>query len=47
MIAPAEDFYVTNGIGKKQARIAYVLNTNELGRAIKCLEEGLKAYNSR
>lgn len=47
MIAPAEDFYVTNGIGKKQARIAYVLNTNELERAIKCLEEGLKAYNSR
>jgi aspartate aminotransferase len=47
MIAPAEDFYVTNGIGKRQARIAYVLNTKELERAIICLGEGLKAYNSK
>jgi aspartate aminotransferase len=45
MIAPAEDFYVTNGIGKKQARIAYVLNTHDLGRALICLEKGLEAYN--
>lgn len=47
MIAPAEDFYVTNGIGRKQARLAYVLNTKDLERAILCLEKGLQAYNNR
>lgn len=47
MIAPAEDFYVTNGIGKKQARIAYVLNTHDLSRALICLEKGLEAYNRK
>ncbi len=44
MFAPAEDFYVTKGMGKNQARFAYVLNENELVMAAKCLEKGLKAY---
>ncbi|MCH3917118.1 MAG: pyridoxal phosphate-dependent aminotransferase [Spirochaetia bacterium] len=44
MIAPAEDFYVTAGIGRTQARLAYVRSTEELACAIKCLEEGLKVY---
>lgn len=44
MIAPAEDFYVTEGIGRSQARLAYVLNTDDLSHAIICLKEGLKAY---
>jgi aspartate aminotransferase len=47
MIAPAEDFYVTPIIGKKQARIAYVLNTKDLGRALICLKKGLKAYQEK
>lgn len=47
MIAPAEDFYVTPLIGKKQARIAYVLNTDDLARALICLEKGLKAYQEK
>jgi aspartate aminotransferase len=47
MIAPAEDFYVTPKIGKKQARIAYVLNTKDLERALICLEKGLKAYKEK
>ncbi|MDC7237358.1 MAG: pyridoxal phosphate-dependent aminotransferase [Sphaerochaetaceae bacterium] len=47
MIAPAEDFYVTPKIGKKQARIAYVLNTSDLERALICLEKGLKAYQEK
>ncbi len=47
MIAPAEDFYVTPKIGKKQARIAYVLNTTDLERALICLEKGLKAYQEK
>ena len=44
MIAPAEGFYVTPGLGKQQARIAYVLNENELVMAAECLERGLKEY---
>ena len=44
MFAPAEDFYVTKGLGRNQARFAYVLNESELIMAAKCLEKGLKAY---
>ncbi len=47
MIAPAEDFYVTPKIGKKQARLAYVLNTDDLARALICLEKGLIAYKKK
>ena len=47
MFAPAEDFYVTKGMGRRQARFAYVLNEDELVMAAKCLEEGLKAYRSQ
>ena len=47
MFAPAEDFYVTKHLGKTQARIAYVLNEDELRLAVKCLEEGLKAYRKK
>ncbi|WP_320127868.1 pyridoxal phosphate-dependent aminotransferase [uncultured Sphaerochaeta sp.] len=44
MVAPCEDFYVTKGIGRKQIRLAYVLNTHDLDHAVKCLDAGLKAY---
>ena len=44
MFAPAEDFYVTKGLGHTEARFAYVINEDELKLAAKCLEEGLKAY---
>ncbi len=44
MIAPAEGFYVTPGLGKQQARIAYVLNEKELLMAAECIERGLKVY---
>ncbi len=47
MLAPAEGFYETSGLGKNEVRIAYVLNVDDLARACKCLEEGLKAYNNR
>ena len=47
MFAPAEDFYVTKGLGRRQARFAYVLNEDELVMAAKCLEEGLKAYRTQ
>ncbi len=44
MFAPAEDFYLTSGLGKKQARFAYVLNEEELLLAADVIREGLKAY---
>ncbi|MFN8259305.1 MAG: pyridoxal phosphate-dependent aminotransferase [Chitinophagales bacterium] len=44
MMAPASGFYATEGKGKNEVRIAYVLNSIDLNKAIKCLEEGLKAY---
>lgn len=46
MMAPASGFYSTSGAGKNEVRIAYVLNTTDLTAAIKCLEEGLKQYQS-
>ena len=47
MFAPAEDFYVSKNLGKTQARIAYVLNEDELKLAGKCLAEGLRAYRKQ
>ncbi len=44
MLAPAAGFYSTEGLGKDQIRIAYVLKSDNLKKAIKCLEEGIKAY---
>ena len=44
MFAPAEGFYVTPGLGKQQARIAYVLNEDELLMAAECIERGLAVY---
>lgn len=47
MLAPAEGFYESKDMGRDQVRIAYVLNTEDLGKACTCLKEGLKAYNNR
>ncbi|MCO6500202.1 MAG: pyridoxal phosphate-dependent aminotransferase [Vicingus serpentipes] len=47
MIAPAAGFYATKGLGKKEVRIAYVLNKKSLLNAIKCLSEALKVYPER
>lgn len=44
MLAPASGFYATNGLGKNEARIAYVLKLEDLKNAVKCLEEALKVY---
>lgn len=45
MLAPAQGFYATPGLGKDEARIAYVLNTNDMKRAMHILKLGLQAYN--
>jgi len=47
MFAPGSGFYVTPGAGKKQVRIAYVVNEDKLRRAMKCLREALKVYPGR
>ncbi len=45
MVAPASGFYSTKGEGKKQVRIAYVLNKTDLKRSVEILAEALKQYN--
>jgi hypothetical protein len=47
MVTPAASFYKTPGMGKNHARIAYVLEVEELKKALHILEEGLKAYPGR
>jgi len=47
MMAPASGFYATKGLGKQEARLAYVLNQESLKKALKCLEEALKVYPGR
>jgi aspartate aminotransferase len=44
MLAPATGFYGTPGLGKQEVRLAYVLNTDAINRAMDCLEEALKVY---
>ena len=43
-MAPASGFYTTPGLGRDEVRIAYVLNREELGRAMTVLEHALAAY---
>lgn len=47
MVTPAASFYKTPGKGKNHARIAYVLEVEEMKKALHILEEGLKAYPGR
>ena len=47
MVTPAASFYKTPGMGKNHARIAYVLEVEEMRKALHILEEGLKAYPGR
>ncbi len=46
MVAPASGFYSTEGEGKNQIRMAYVLKNEDLIRSVKILAEALKQYNS-
>ena len=47
MLAPATGFYGTQGLGKDEVRLAYVLNLADLGTAMDCLEAALKQYPGR
>ena len=44
MMAPLSGFYATKGLGKKEARLAYVLKKEEIEAAVRCLEKALEVY---
>ncbi|MEZ3591883.1 MAG: pyridoxal phosphate-dependent aminotransferase [Muribaculaceae bacterium] len=46
-MAPASGFYTTPGVGRNEVRMAYVLNKEDLGRALKVLGKALEAYPGR
>ncbi len=47
MLAPATGFYGTAGLGKKEVRLAYVLNITAINKAMDCLEKALQEYPGR
>ena len=44
LVAPADGFYATPGLGKDEVRIAYVLEESKLRRAMRILTAALAAY---
>lgn len=44
MVAPAEGFYATEGLGKNEVRISYCLNCEDLSDAMHILKESLVEY---
>ena len=46
MLAPAAGFYSTEGLGKNQVRIAYVLNKEDLRVSVAILKAALTQYNA-
>ena len=46
MMAPGSGFYTNPEQGKKQVRMAYILNKEDLGKAMVVLRKALEAYNS-
>ncbi len=44
MVAPAAGFYSTEGLGKNQVRIAYVLKKEHMIKAVRIIKEALKVY---
>jgi aspartate aminotransferase len=47
MLAPATGFYGTQGLGRNEVRLAYVLNLNDINEAMDCLEKALEEYPDR
>ncbi len=44
MLAPANGFYSTPGLGENEVRIAFVLDAKKMAKAMNILKEGLQAY---
>jgi len=47
MMAPAAGFYATKDLGKNEVRLAYVLNQDNLSKAMDILKTGLETYPGR
>jgi len=47
MLAPADGFYATPGLGRDEVRIAYVLKEEDLERAMRVIGAALEAYPAR
>lgn len=47
MLSPGPGFYATPGLGRDECRIAYVLNVDDLEKAMDCLEMALQVYPGR
>ncbi|HJQ98160.1 MAG TPA: pyridoxal phosphate-dependent aminotransferase [Candidatus Polarisedimenticolaceae bacterium] len=47
MIAPADGFYATPGLGKDEVRLAYVLEEKKLARAMTIFAKAIEAYRAR
>jgi aspartate aminotransferase len=47
MLAPADGFYATAGLGKQEVRAAYVLEEPKLRQACEILRAALAAYPGR
>ncbi len=47
MLAPAASFYSNHALGKKQVRIAYVLNHKMISKAVDCIRHALEIYNNK
>ena len=47
MMAPGSGFYTDPGEGRNEVRMAYVLNREDLGKALEVLAKALEKYNSR
>lgn len=47
MFAPCSGFYATEGMGKKEIRLAYVLNRKDMKRACELIRLGIDAYNAK
>jgi aspartate aminotransferase len=47
MVAPADGFYATPGLGTDEVRIAYVLEIPKLRKAMAILSAALGAYPGR
>lgn len=47
MLAPANGFYATPGLGEQEVRIAFVLNVEAMHRSMELLEKALREYPGR
>ena len=47
MMAPGSGFYTDPSEGRNEVRMAYVLNREDLAKALEVLAKALEAYNAR